>query len=187
MLYFWNAWCSRIQYDIPICQSHSTQPQPIQRVPTMQKSSLRHHFRRNSWKLDSQNLQAQAHFWCACKFSFFPVFFTPMGILGKNVSLCATANTQKMDPYRPKMAKRVVLPHFRERALDKTRILAPSHYFYHFSFSRYGRLKSKFLCERYSHCIFCSWSIELTKTRNTWSLTAVSNVVMKSNLSKGEL
>ena len=59
------------------------------------------------------------------------------------------------------------------KALDKTRILAPSDYFYHFSFSRYGRLKSKFLCERYSHCIFSSCSIELTKTRNTWSLTAV--------------
>ena len=59
------------------------------------------------------------------------------------------------------------------KALDKTRILAPSDYFYHFSFPRYGRLKSKFLCERYSHCIFSSCSIELTKTRNTWSLTAV--------------
>ena len=60
------------------------------------------------------------------------------------------------------------------KALDKTRILAPSDYFYHFSFSRYGRLKSKFLCERYSHCIHSSCSIELTKTANTWSLTAVS-------------
>ena len=60
------------------------------------------------------------------------------------------------------------------KALDKTRILAPSDYFYHFSFPRYGRLKSKFLCERYSHCIFSSCSIDLTKTRYTWSLTAVS-------------
>ena len=39
--------------------------------------------------------------------------------------------------------------------------------------SRYGRLKLKFLCERYSHCFYSSCSIELTKTRNTWSLTAV--------------
>ena len=29
------------------------------------------------------------------------------------------------------------------KALDKTRILAPSDYFYHFSFPSYGRLKSK--------------------------------------------
>ena len=48
-----------------------------------------------------------------------------------------------------------------------------SIYLYHFSFPRYGRLKSKFLCERYSHCIYSSCSIELTKTGNTWSLTAV--------------
>ena len=40
-------------------------------------------------------------------------------------------------------------------------------------FSRYGRLKLKFLCEQYSHCIYSFCSIELTKTRNTWSLTAV--------------
>ena len=59
------------------------------------------------------------------------------------------------------------------KALDKTRILAPSDYFYYFSFPRYGCLKSKFLCERYSHCIFSSCSIDLTKTRYTWSLTAV--------------
>ena len=39
-------------------------------------------------------------------------------------------------------------------------------------FPRYGRLKSKFLCERYSHWIYSSCSIELTKTVNTWSLTA---------------
>ena len=38
-------------------------------------------------------------------------------------------------------------PHTRlyskEEALDKTRILAPSDYLYHFSFPSYGRLKSK--------------------------------------------
>ena len=41
------------------------------------------------------------------------------------------------------------------------------------SVSRYGRLKLKFLCERFSHCIYSFWSIELTRTRNTWSITAV--------------
>ena len=66
------------------------------------------------------------------------------------------------------------------KALDKTRILAPSDYFYHFLFPRYGRLKSKFLCERYSHCIFSSCSIDLTKTRYTWSLTAVPNHILFS-------
>ena len=63
------------------------------------------------------------------------------------------------------------------KALDKTRILAPSNYFYHFSFPRYGRLKSKFLCERYSLCIFSSCSNDLTKSRYTWSLTAVPSTL----------
>ena len=35
------------------------------------------------------------------------------------------------------------------KALDKTRILAPSDHFYNSSFPRYGHLKSKFLCEIY--------------------------------------
>ena len=89
---------------------------PFNSSPQCKKSSLRHHFRRNSRKLFVKE-------WM--------------------------------------------------KALDKTKILAPSDYFYHFSFPRYGRLKSKFLCERYSHCIFSSCSIDLTKTRYTWSLTAV--------------
>ena len=49
-----------------------------------------------------------------------------------------------------------------------------SSFFQNFApFPRYGHLKSKFLCELYSHCIFSSCSIDLTKTRYTWSLTAV--------------
>ena len=36
--------------------------------------------------------------------------------------------------------------------------------------SRYGRLKLKFLCNQISHCIYSFCSIELTKSRNTWSL-----------------
>ena len=36
-----------------------------------------------SRKLGSQKLLAQAHFWCASKYSFFPVLTTPMGIFGQ--------------------------------------------------------------------------------------------------------
>ena len=36
-----------------------------------------------SRKLGSQKLLAQAHFWCASKISFSPVFTTPMGIFGQ--------------------------------------------------------------------------------------------------------
>ena len=87
---FLKSWVFKdVKYDIPMCQYHSTRPQPIQLVPTMQKSSLRHHFRRNSWKLGSQNLHVHGHFWCTCKFSFFPVFTTPRGIFGqKCVTMC---------------------------------------------------------------------------------------------------
>ena len=155
-------------------------PSPFNSSPQCKKSSLRHHFTRNSWKLGSQNLHVHAHFWCTCKFSFSPVFFTPLGIFGQKYPamphLLKPKNDQKRTHIGQKWQKEWCYHTFVKewmKALDKTRILAPSDYFYHFSFSRYGRLKSKFLCERYSHCIFSSCSIELTKTRNTWSLTAV--------------
>ena len=38
----------------------------------------------------------------------------------------------------------------------------------------FGRLKLKFLCERFSHCIYSFCSTELNKFCNTWSLTEVS-------------
>ena len=38
----------------------------------------------------------------------------------------------------------------------------------------FGRLKLKFLCERFSHCIYSFCSTELNKFWNTWSLTEVS-------------
>ena len=47
-------------------------------------------------------------------------------------------------------------------------------------FPRYGRLKSKFLCEPISQCVYSFSSIELTKTRNTWSLTAVIKQIWTS-------
>ena len=42
-----------VNYYIPMCQPHSTRSQPIQFVPTMQKSSLRHHYYTlsNTWLL----------------------------------------------------------------------------------------------------------------------------------------
>ena len=60
--YIFKSWGFKdVKYEIPMCQSHSTRHQPIQLVPTIQKSSLRRHFRQNSWKLGSQKLLAQAH------------------------------------------------------------------------------------------------------------------------------
>ena len=133
------------------CQTWRSQLSiPFSSSPQCKKSSLRHHFRRNSWKLGSQKLHVHAHFWCTCKFSFSPVFTTPMGIFGQKYPAVPHLLHPKNDHTFVKEWM---------KALDKTRILAPSDYFYHFSFPRYGRLKSKFLCERYSHCIFSSCPI----------------------------
>ena len=101
---------------IPMCQYHSTRPQSIQLVLTTQKSSLCHHFRRNSWKLGSQKLHVHAHFWCTCKFSFCPNLNHSQGHIWAKMCHYVT-KWPKTDPYRPKMAKRVVLPHFCERVV----------------------------------------------------------------------
>ena len=67
-----------------IGHSHSTRPQPIQLVPTVQKSSLRYHFSRNSWKLGSQKLLPQGHFWWGSKFFFFSLPSGPRGMFEPN-------------------------------------------------------------------------------------------------------
>ena len=58
---------------------HSHVSIPFNSAPQCKKSSLRHNFRRNSWKLGSQELQFHAHFWWNSKFSFYQVFTTPRG------------------------------------------------------------------------------------------------------------
>ena len=82
----------------------------------------------------------------------------------------------KTDPYEPKMAKKRTAENFGTTYINpksKNSCTLFSSIFQKISpFPRYGRLKSKFLCERYSHWIYSSCSIELTKTVNTWSLTA---------------
>ena len=162
---------------------------PFSLSPQCQKSSLCYHFMRNSWKLGSQNLPVHTHFLMYMYIFFLLVLITPRAYLGKIVPLCAASNTQKWpraDPYRPKLAKKRWCYHIfvkeRMKAFDKTRILALLGYFYHFLFSRYGRLMSNFLCGRYSHCIFSFCSVELTRTRNTWSLTAVSYYTLQVHL-----
>ena len=111
----------------------------------------------------------------------------PGAYLGKNGPLWPTSNTQKMTENGPiwaKNGKKRTAENFGTTYLDpksKNNCTLFSSIFQNFApFPRYGRLKSKFLCERYSHCIYSSCSIELTKTRNTWSLTAV--LFVKINL-----
>ena len=84
MLCFWKASGSRMtNMTFPSINPIQLVPRPFNSSPQCKKSSLRHHFRRNSWKLGSQNLHVHGHFWCTCKFSFFPVFTTPRGIFGQ--------------------------------------------------------------------------------------------------------
>ena len=56
--------------------------------------------------------------------------------------------------------------------------------FFNFLRRATGRLKLKFLCERFSHCIYSFCSIELSKTRNTWSLTAEFQFQLLNNIIK---
>ena len=165
--YILKSWGFKdVKYDIPM---------PIELVPTTQckKSSLRRHFRRNSWKLGSQKV----HVHCACsffmQFFFLPFFTSPGGIFGQK---CETSSTQKMTENGRiwKNGKKCTVENCGTTYLDpKSKnncSLFSSTFHVDRPVSRYGRLKLKFLCERISHLwtapyIFCS--LELTKTRNT--------------------
>ena len=172
-----------------MCQHYSPRPQPIQLIPTMPKKLFMLSFHAKFLKIRFAKLTCTYTFLMYMYIFFLLVLITPRAYLGKIVPLCAASNTQKWpkaDPYRPKLAKKRWCYHIfvkeRMKAFDKTRILALLGYFYHFLFSRYGRLMSNFLCGRYSHCIFSFCSIELTRTRNTWSLTAVSYYTLQVHL-----
>ena len=128
-------------------------PSPFNSSPQCKKSSLRYHFSRNSWKLGSQKLLPHGHFWWGSKFFFFSLPSGPRGMFEPIVTNSDTSNTHK-HPKTPTNTHKTPTNTHKEwcyhtfvkewmKALDKTRILAPSDYFYHFSFPSYGRLKSK--------------------------------------------
>ena len=59
MLYFWKVEGSRMSnMTFPCVNTIQLGRNPFNSSPQCKKSSLRHHFRRNSWKLGSQKLQA---------------------------------------------------------------------------------------------------------------------------------
>ena len=158
---FLKSWGFKdVKYDIPCVNTIQLGPSPFNSAPQCKTSSLRHHFRQNSWKLG---------FWWNIKFTFYQSLPLPGAYLGKNGPLWPTSNTQKITKNGPIWAK-----NGKKRTAENNCTLFSSIFQNFAPFPRYGRLKSKFLCERYSHCIYSSCSIELTKTGNTWSLTAVS-------------
>ena len=123
---------------------------PFNSSPQCKKSSLRYHFSRNSGKLGSQKLLHKGHFWWRSNFFSFSLPSGPMGMFEPNSH---TSNTHK-HPKTPKNTHKTPTNTHKEwcyhtfvkewiTALNKTRILAPSDYFYNFSFASYGRLKSK--------------------------------------------
>ena len=91
---FLKSWVFKdVKYDIPMCQYHSTRPQPIQLVPTMQKKALYVIISvQNSWKLGSQKLLHQGHFWWRSKFFSFSLPSGPRGMFEPNSD---TSNTHK--------------------------------------------------------------------------------------------
>ena len=130
-----------------MCQCHSTRPQPIQLVPTMQKKAL--------YVIISAEIPENlVHKSCcltvifdeAADFLFSPCQVVPGACLSQIVTNSHTSNTHKR-PQTPTNTHKEWSYHtfVKEwmKALDKTGILAPSDYFYHFSFPSYGRLKSK--------------------------------------------
>ena len=147
---FWKAWGPRTpNMTFPCVNPIQLGPSPFN--SQCKKSSLHHHFRRNSRKLGSQKLQAEAHFWCTSRCSCFPLLTSPGGIFGQK---CEASNTQKNDRKWPHMSQKWQKMHC-EMAEPPTEIQNRkiiSVYFLQL-FTRYGRLKLKFLCEQFSHCI----------------------------------
>ena len=110
MLYFWKAGGSRMSnMTFPCVNTIQLGRNPFNSSPQCKKSSLRHHFRRNSWKLGSQKLLAEAHFWSASRLSFFPILYHSQGHIWAKMAHYGPPLTPKtwpkMDPYEQKMAK----------------------------------------------------------------------------------
>jgi len=157
MLYFWKAECSRMSnMTFPCVNAIQLGPSLFKSFPQCKKSSLRYHFSPNSGKLGSQKLLHQGHFRWRSKFFSFTLPSGPWGMFEPN---SATSNTHK-HPKTPTNTHKTPTNTHKEwcyhtfvkewmKAPDKTRILAPSDYFYHFSFPSYGRLKSKTIFPMY--------------------------------------
>ena len=148
------------------------------------KSSLRHHFRRNSWKLGSQNLLFHAHFWWNSKFSFLPVFTTPRGMFWTVVAQFGPPGTPRKSAFfqekgQKRMKKWGEVTFMKEwmEALYVAVILALTDLRYLVSFPRYGRLKKK--CWYKQICNGTYWLLltghfgPVFIRPSQWSITAV--------------
>ena len=129
-----------------------------------------------NWHLTRKSVYAEspvhANFWCNSKFSFFPFFTTPRAKMAHDGPPLTPKKWPKMAAYEPKMAKNALWKIANQISKNNCNLFS-SIFHLERPASRYGRLKLKFLCEWNSHCIYSFCSIELTKTRNARSVTAV--------------
>ena len=138
-----------------MCQYQSTRPQPIQLVSTMQKKLFTLSFQPKFLKIRFTKVAGSRSFLMIQQF-FSPHQMFPGVCLSQIVTPLTPKNTHKEWCYHTFVKEWI-------KALDKTRILAPSDYFYHFLFPSYGRLKSR-------QCIFEALFIN---SANALLLTAV--------------
>ena len=93
-----QIWHSHVSIPFNSAPAHSTRPH------NAKKSSLRHHFRRNSWKFGSQKLHVHAHFWCTC---IFPILYHSQGhIRAKMWHYVTPLTPKKNDQKRTHMSQK---------------------------------------------------------------------------------
>ena len=133
-----------------MCQYHSTRPKPTQLFPTMQKKLFTSSFQAKFLKIRFLKVACTRSFLMYMQIFFFPSLYHSHGHIWAKISRYAPPLTPKNDQKRThigqKWQKEWCYHTFVKewmKALDKTRILVPSDYFYHFSFPSYGRLKSR--------------------------------------------
>ena len=147
-----------VKYDIPMCQSHSTRPQSIPLVPTMQKKLFTLSFQPKFLKIMFTKVTAtSSKSYVAVNFLFFSVYSSLGACFGPQSPSVPCLEHPFFVTFPTERAQKRVKEWCEDtfmkewmKALEKTRILAPADIRYLFSFGSYGRLKLKFLCELFS-------------------------------------
>ena len=104
---FFKSWGFKdVKYDIPMCQYHSTRPQPIQLVPTMQKKLFTSSFQAKFLKIRFTKVACTCSFLMYMQIFFFPSLNHSQGHIWAKMSHYVPPLTPKkrpkMEPYRPR-------------------------------------------------------------------------------------
>ena len=148
MLYFEKRVFNDVKYDIPMCQYHSTRPQPIQLVPTMQKKLFTSSFQAKFLKIRYTKVAGTSSFLMCQQIFFFPILYHSQGHIWAKMAHYGPPLTPKKwpktDPYEPKMAKNVL------RTRNTWRLLNSSVWMY--------CLKVKLICR----CVDVKFTLSFT-------------------------